>query len=95
MALRWELNPDLSAKGSITFADRQGRLSPRDVGDTRINPAGTGSWANANLGLSWHYDDVWKIDAGIDNLLDRQYRVHGSGIDAIGRNYYLMARAGW
>ncbi len=95
MALIWEFNSDLSAKGSITFADRQGRLSPRDVGDTRINPAGTGGWAIANLGMTWRFGDVWKFDAGIDNLLDNQYRVHGSGIDSIGRNFYLTARAGW
>jgi outer membrane receptor protein involved in Fe transport len=93
--VRWELNEDLSARGSVTFADRQGRLSPRDIGDTRIDPAGTAGWAVANVGLSWQMDETWQFDAGVDNLLDRQYRVHGSGIDSVGRNYYLTARAGW
>ena len=80
---------------AVIFADRQDHLSPRDVRDSRINPLGTAGWGIVNAAVNWQPNETWTIDAGIDNLLDRRYRVHGSGIDATGRNIFVSARASW
>jgi outer membrane receptor protein involved in Fe transport len=44
---------------------------------------------------SWRPDDIWTVDIVADNLLDKAYRVHGSGIDATGRNLSIAVRAAW
>jgi outer membrane receptor protein involved in Fe transport len=79
----WRIEPYL------IFAARQDRLSPRDVGDPRINPMGTESWATLNLLLDWQATDMLQLGLRLENLADRAYREHGSGIDAPGRNIGL------
>ena len=78
----------------IDFASRQDRLSPRDEEDPRINPAGTASWATLNLLLSWQVSSKVELGLRLENLGDRNYREHGSGIDAPGRNigFWFNAR---
>jgi outer membrane receptor protein involved in Fe transport len=95
VSLDWTFNAAWSLSSSLIFADQQMRLSPRDVSDIRINPNGTPGWATANLAVNWRPSIRWSVDAGIENLLDKRYRVHGSGIDAPGLNAYVSARANW
>lgn len=90
-----DIDDRLRLTASLNFADEQLRLSPRDVRDNRIDPSGTPGWGIAAVGVTWTPDDVWRISAGVDNLLDKRYRVHGSGIDAPGRNVYVTAMARW
>ncbi|HZW59657.1 MAG TPA: TonB-dependent receptor [Woeseiaceae bacterium] len=91
----WNLRENLRLRVAAIFAGAQDRLSPRDVRDSRIDPAGTPGWTSVDAGLSWQANATWHIDAGIDNILDHRYRLHGSGIDAPGRNVYLSVRAAW
>ena len=70
----------------VDFASRQDRLSPRDEEDPRINPQGTESWITLNLLLSWQASPNIELGLRLENLADRNYREHGSGIDATGRN---------
>ena len=70
----------------LDFADRQDRLSPRDEEDPRINPRGTAGWGSLNLLLSWQASARTKLGLRLQNLADKNYREHGSGIDAPGRN---------
>ena len=42
---------------------------------------------------NWEDDDGYLFVA--DNFLDKRYRVHGSGIDATGRNFLLSVRTTW
>ena len=79
----------------LAAADGQERLSARDVRDVRIDPAGTAGWASAGFGTHWRSPGGWEVIAGLDNLLDRDYRVHGSGLDAPGRNVSLTLRRSW
>ncbi len=79
----------------VAFAAEQDRLSPRDIGDPRINPDGTPGWAIANVRFAYEHDDGWTIDFGMDNIFDKRYRVHGSGIDARGRNLFVSASYQW
>ncbi len=82
-------------EGWVRFADEQDRLSARDVRDVRIDPAGTDAWASVGARLHWQGDGNWRLAAGVDNLLDERYRVHGSGLDAPGRNLSFSVHRSW
>jgi outer membrane receptor protein involved in Fe transport len=80
---RWRFEPFLD------FAGQQDRLSPRDEGDPRINPLGTAGWGTLNFLTSWQTTDSLQLGLRLQNLGDKNYREHGSGIDAPGRNIGL------
>jgi outer membrane receptor protein involved in Fe transport len=86
---RWALGSWLRVSGE------QDRLSDRDIRDIRINPDGTAGWAILGTKASWTPNDNWQIELAADNLLDKQYRVHGSGIDSPGRNFSVTFRTTW
>jgi outer membrane receptor protein involved in Fe transport len=81
-------------KGNITllwiFADRQNRLSAGDKSDNRMNPAGTAGWGI--LQLQANYKITPHIQLGMQgvNLGNVPYRMHGSGIDGMGRSFHLQ-----
>ena len=86
---RWQLESWLRA------ADRQDRLSARDVGDVRIDPNGTAGWVSIGASATWSGDSGWQVTLGADNLTDKEYRTHGSGLDAPGRNLSATIRHRW
>ncbi len=72
---------------SVWFAAKQDELSPTDLTDTRIDPNGTDAWMRMDLDLGGPLGErgsgaTW--NAGLHNLFDEEYRVHGSGLDAPG-----------
>ena len=95
LALQIDLNTAWSVESWLGFSGDQDRLSDRDIRDVRINPEGTAGWAILGTKATWMPNDVWTIDLVADNLLDKQYRVHGSGIDATGRNFAIIMRTAW
>ncbi len=95
LGLRIDLNTQWSLASWLTVAGEQDRLSDRDIRDVRIDPNGTPGWVILGTQASWRPNDTWKIDLVADNLLDKRYRVHGSGIDAPGRNFSIMIRTTW
>jgi outer membrane receptor protein involved in Fe transport len=80
---RWRVEPYLD------FASQQDRLSPRDVSDPRINPQGTSGWGTLNVLVSWQAGEGLELGLRLQNLGDNNYREHGSGINAPGRNIGL------
>ncbi|MBT8108907.1 MAG: TonB-dependent receptor, partial [Gammaproteobacteria bacterium] len=93
--LEWLINESWTLDTWLVAADRQDRLSARDTDDVRIDPLGTPGWVAAGTRLGWTDGGAWRVDFGIDNLFDKRYRVHGSGIDAPGRNLSLTLRRSW
>ncbi len=81
-----------SARAEWLFAARQARLSGGDLGDHRINPSGTPAWHIVNLYAGYTYD-WFSVHAGLQNLTDTYYRVHGSGVDGYGRSVWLAVKA--
>ena len=79
----------------VSMAGAQDRLSARDVRDSRIDPDGTPGWASFGARAHWRPTDAWRVTLELANVLDAGYRVHGSGIDATGRNATLSARWTW
>ena len=95
LSFRYQASNSLLIEPYFLFAGSQDRLSPRDVQDVRINPAGTPGWVTVNLAASWQAGERWRASASVENILDQQYRQHGSGIDATGRNLLLSLRLSW
>ncbi len=82
----WMPGIDWRVEPYLDFADRQDRLSPRDERDPRINPEGTAGFGTLNLLVSWQATETLSTGLRLQNLSDKNYREHGSGIDAPGRN---------
>ena len=83
---RWRLAPDWSVNAWALYAARQDRLSPRDLADPRVNPAGTAGWNTWNVRFAWDFAPRATLALALENLADRRYREHGSGTDEVGRN---------
>ncbi len=93
--LSYDSGRDYQLESWVRFAGGQDRLSARDVSDTRIDPQGTAGWASAGVRLQREYAGHWRFSITFDNLLDERYRVHGSGLDAPGRNFTFGVRCRW
>ena len=53
---------------------------------------GLPAWFTLNLKASYAFNPNLTVQAGIDNLLDTEYRTFGSGINAMGRNINVTLR---
>jgi hemoglobin/transferrin/lactoferrin receptor protein len=67
---------------------RQDRLSPGDVEDAqRIPPGGTPGFAVYGVRSGWRVQPAVTLTAAVENVLNRDYRIHGSGINEPGINF--------
>lgn len=75
-------------------AGKQDRLSGGDISDTRIPDGGTPGYNVFNLraGYAWKWI---KITAGLNNILNEDYRIHGSGINGYGRSVWVALQVGF
>jgi TonB-dependent heme/hemoglobin receptor len=89
LGARWFLSDAWEIEGYTLYATRQDRLSPRDEIDARINPDGTAGWATINGRIGWRAIDDLLLQLQLENLADKRYREHGSGLDQPGRNVSL------
>jgi outer membrane cobalamin receptor len=78
----WWMNLEWQAAG------RQDRLAAGDIDDNRIPDGGTPGWNifNISTGYSWRFI---KINVSLLNLLNQDYRFHGSGVNGYGRSGFL------
>ncbi|MBK8442600.1 MAG: TonB-dependent receptor [Sphingobacteriales bacterium] len=53
---------------------------------------GMPAWITANIRAAYNINTHFQVQAGIDNILDTQYRVFASGINAAGRNIFGALR---
>ena len=95
LVLSYDAGGDYRFESWLRFAGGQDRLSARDVRDVRIDPAGTPGWVVTGASVQASFADDWLISVSLDNLLDKRYRVHGSGLDAAGRNLSIGVRRSW
>lgn len=90
VGVRWERENGCYAEVLAMRAEDADKLSFGDTRDTqRIPPGGTPGYTIANLHGGWRVDERTTIDVGIDNLTDVDYRVHGSGSNSAGRNFWV------
>ena len=95
LSVHWQVLEAVQIEPYVVFSATQDRLSPRDVRDVRIDPAGMRGWLTANLGVTWDFHSRWQLTASVENLADKRYRVHGSGIDSVGRNLFVGIQSNW
>ncbi len=95
LAVRYQWADNVTLEPFFRFAAGQDRLSPRDAGDVRIDPNGTAGWVTANISGTWQVTGSIRLSTQLLNLFDRRYRVHGSGIDAVGRSLFLSVQTTW
>jgi outer membrane receptor protein involved in Fe transport len=70
------------------FAAKPDRLSGGDIDDHRIPEGGTPGWDILNLKAGYSMEII-SIHAGIQNIFNQAYRIHGSGVDGYGRSFWL------
>ena len=86
---------DWAFEGWLDWAGAQNRLSTRDVRDVRIDPSGTPGWATIGARAVRGGPGNWQLTLSLSNLLDKRYRVHGSGLDEPGMNLAVVLRRDW
>lgn len=86
---RWRHRSGPWLEAYTVFAGSQHRLSPSDRSDPRIRPGGTAGFATANLRGGLPVKGLGTVTIGLENLTNKSYRWHGSGIDAPGVNLVL------
>lgn len=92
LGLRWR-GQKTWIEALATIADKADRLSTRDEGDTdRIPPGGTPGYEVFTLRGGWEIGERWEVAAGVENLFDEEYRIHGSGLNEPGRNFLASLR---
>jgi hemoglobin/transferrin/lactoferrin receptor protein len=92
---RWnDVSQKYWAEAFMKAADRQDRFSPEDRMDTqRIPPDGTPGYTVFNIRGGWQASDNVAITAGIENIGNIDYRIHGSGTNEPGRNFIIALDA--
>jgi outer membrane receptor protein involved in Fe transport len=95
LSIAYDPGGEFRVEGWLRFAGEQDRLSARDIRDVRIDPAGTSGWGIVGVRASWDYRRDWQFTLGVDNILDKRYRAHGSGLDGPGRNASVSIRRSW
>ncbi len=76
------------------WAGAQRRLAAADKTDNRINPNGTPGWKVFHIG-AWYQWRKFHLSAEFHNLLNEAYRIHGSGVDGIGRSMWARIGIRW
>jgi hemoglobin/transferrin/lactoferrin receptor protein len=66
-----------------------------DSGEDNLNYAtaeGMPAWYTLNARVGYTFKDYFTIQGGVENIMDINYRVFASGINAPGRNFYISAK---
>jgi outer membrane receptor protein involved in Fe transport len=75
-------------RSELLFASKQDRLAQGDKDDNRIGKNGTAAWQIINIYSGYKYKWL-NINLSAQNLTNKDYRTHGSGINGVGRSLWL------
>ncbi|MBN2354646.1 TonB-dependent receptor [candidate division KSB1 bacterium] len=88
LGLKW-MESGFFATAYGRFAARQNRLSADDLDDPRIPEGGTPAWWILNIRAGATVFDSCRLQFGVENIFDLNYREHGSGVNGPGRNFIV------
>lgn len=91
IGLRGNFLEHFSFMAEWIYAAEQIRLSAGDIADDRISVGGTSGWNFFNVYCGYEHR-YFMLNASLQNLFDEGYRIHGSGVDGIGRSFYLSLK---
>jgi iron complex outermembrane receptor protein/hemoglobin/transferrin/lactoferrin receptor protein len=91
LGLKYQTKFGLKVHLETWLAAWQHRLAQGDIADNRIADEGTPAWEVLNFYVNYSRKH-WQINAGIQNILDKAYRTHGSGIDGYGRSVWMSGK---
>ena len=97
LAIRYE-SPSKNwwAEARAIAAARADRLAPNDEGDTqRIPPGGTPGYLVFSANAGWQASDNLSFTLGLENITDKDYRIHGSGQNEAGFGAILTTNFSW
>lgn len=80
-----------SVSGEYLFAGEQSRLAKGDKDDNRIPPGGTPGWNVLNFYGTYSVNS-WSFNLAFQNVFNTDYRIHGSGINGVGRSASLAVQ---
>jgi hemoglobin/transferrin/lactoferrin receptor protein len=91
VGVRWDAEEmDTWVEALCHFAFKADKLSERDKADTqRIPPGGTPGYAVFHLRGGWDIAKDLTLTAGVENITNEDYRIHGSGQNEPGRSIVL------
>jgi outer membrane receptor protein involved in Fe transport len=99
---RWGTGDDLFTPSGQSLLEIQDRVLPLGAvihgvlvadDNTRVPLfLDTAGYLATDLSGGFRLSETMSLSAGLSNLLDRNYRVHGSGVDAAGRNLWVRYR---
>ena len=95
--LRWTApSTEYWISGRLQAATTQDKLSSLAASDTqRIPVGGTPRYVVASLYGGWQVSDSLQVNLALENLTDKDYRIHGSGQNMPGRNATLSVKFEW
>ena len=88
ISLNYDL-PDYWFLTSIEFSLPQKRLSSNDISDSRIGEGGTAGYTVLDVRGGYKFAGWGDFVLSIENVFDKLYKIHGSGIYSSGRNFIL------
>jgi len=84
--ITWNPALPLWVEGAVVAASAQRRLAEADKTDIRIGPLGTPGYVVFHLRAGLRRTCLAGLTLSWENITDRRYRLHGSGIDRPGSN---------
>ncbi len=79
------------AETYVNMADNQDRLSLSDTGN-RFPEEGTPGYATLNVRGGYRISENTTLSAAVENIFDKEYRAHGSGVNESGVNLVLSLK---
>ena len=91
-AIRFQPKKNIQVEAFCRAAAKQNRLSTRDKDDSRIPEGGTPGWYTFNFRSQLRFKNNFFIALTLENLMDKAYKEHGSGVYSPGLNLVIALK---